>query len=155
MIRIATVLFLFSVFFLELKAQNVFPEKFEGCDTKMFALESDTTEARICNRHFMDVFMESLSEEVKNSISGRLGLQIIVYKDGSSCLLSVDNGTNIPTNQLIFKESIDNELNWEAPSRIVSAIVVINFEQAATRIQRYGNNSKRGGWHVLNDPPNE
>ncbi len=150
--RFITILILILATGFVAKTQNIFPEAFLDCDTEQFALESDTTNARISGQVLIDVITKDFSRKTRNSISGRLALQIIVYMDGRSCLLSMENDTNISSDKLKIKPAIDNELKWEVPTKVVSAIVMLHFDKNDIRVQRFGMNTKRGGWHEIYDP---
>jgi len=125
-------------------AQNIFPEKFDGCITDSFALESDTITARIQDSHLIDVIVNSLDSKTREKIRGTLSLQIIVDLDGNSCLMSLKNDTNIKTKNLNLKQYIDKELKWENPYEKVAAIVVYRFEKKEVKFKRIGMNAKRG-----------
>ncbi|HEY5916320.1 MAG TPA: hypothetical protein VIU13_02930 [Chryseolinea sp.] len=125
-------------------AQNIFPEKFDGCNTDLFALESDTITAKIQDEHLIDAIMKSLDSKTREKIRGTLSLQIIVDLNGNSCLMSLKNDTNIRTKNLHLKQYIDKELKWENPNKKVAAIVVYRFEENGVKFKRLGMNGKRG-----------
>lgn len=129
---------------LEGYSQNIFPEKFDGCLTDRFALESDSTTARIQDEHLIEVVMESLDNKTKEKIRGTLSLQIIVDGDGNSCLMSLKNDTNIKTKKLDLKQQIDEGLKWDKPHEKVAAIVVFKFVKNGVKFKRLGMNAKRG-----------
>ena len=144
------------VFFLlgivnHLKAQHLFSTTFQDCVTDEFALESDTVNARLSSVDFVESIMEQLNPEVKKKIKGELVFQILVDKEGNSCLLSFENKTNIRTKKLKFKKWIDHTIKWQAPTEKVSAIISLKFKGNHVDYSRMGNNGDKG-WHVLIEP---
>lgn len=146
------IVFVFIVFIGTVaKGQNIFPEKFQGCITDHFALESDSTNARISDYEFIQIVFGTLDEKTKQKIRGVLSMQIIVDTNGKSCLLSIENKTNIPTSKLRLKKTIDNNLEWEKPTEKVAAIIVIYFNNNKISLKRLGMHGDRG-WHELTNP---
>ena len=129
---------------LDAYSQNIFPEKFDGCVTDRFALESDSTTAIVQEEHLVNVVLGSLDNKTKEKIRGTLSLQIIVDLDGNSCLISLKNETNVKTKNLGIKQRIDEELKWNKPHQKVAAIVVFRFEKNGVKFKRLGMNGKRG-----------
>ena len=136
-------LILFSLSFGS-QAQNIFDEKFEGCNTDRFATEKDSIEVRETNKDLVYVLANNLETENVRKIKGLLSFQIIVDLNGKSCLLSIDNETNIPTEKLNLKEIIDNNLNWEKPTEKTSVIVAIMFYGTSVQKKRIGMSSEKG-----------
>ncbi|VXB05201.1 conserved exported hypothetical protein [Flavobacterium sp. 9AF] len=136
-------LLLFSISFVN-QAQNIFDEKFEGCNTDRFATEKDAIEVRETNKDLIYVLANNLETENVKKIKGLLSFQIIVDLNGKSCLLSVDNDTNIPTKKLNLKEIIDQNLNWEKPTEKTSVIIAIMFNGASVEKKRIGMSSEKG-----------
>lgn len=133
-----------------LKAQNIFPEKFDGCITDQFAMERDTATAKINSIKFIQDLKTHLGEAKVNKLSGTLKLQIIVDLNGNSCLLSLENNTNIRTKELDLKRWIDDRLIWEIPSKKVGAIIVLEFTNLEIGYKRLGMDRKKG-WHYINE----
>ncbi len=133
---------------LPAKAQNLFPEKFAGCNTDHFALESKVEDAKILPSVLMMIVTQKFGDENLKKISGILKLQIIVDTDGKSCLLSVENGTNVETSQMNLKETIDQNLIWQKPSQKVAALVFLKFEGGKMYMKRMGLDGNLG-WHEL------
>lgn len=129
---------------LEAYSQNLFPEKFSGCNTDQFALESDSATARMDHSELISVITSGFSEEVKNQLKGVVSLQIIVDLEGKSCLLSVKNDTNTKTKKLKLKDTIDSKLLWQKPTKKVAAVIVIKFDSTVIQLKRLGTNGKRG-----------
>lgn len=128
--------------------QHLFPEKFKGCITDQFALESDTAKAKILSTDFIHAVTGDFDEKTMSKIEGLLTMQILVDLDGNSCLLSVENKTNFTAAKLKLKENIDKKLVWGKPSEKVSAIIVLEFHQGTVTYKRLGLNGNTG-WHTI------
>ncbi len=139
---------LLSISSNNLFAQNIFPEKFEGCNTDQFALESDTTTAKINSIEFVEAIKMHIGAATIMKMRGKLQLQIIVDLDGNSCLISLENETNVKTKKLDLKSWIDNEIKWEIPAKKVGAIVVLEFTDLGIGYRRLGMDGNKG-WHYL------
>lgn len=145
--------FIITVFLVSslscLRAQHIFPEKFEGCIIDQFAMERDTSIAKLNSIDFIQRLKDHLGESKANKLRGTLRLQIIVDLSGNSCLLSIENSTNIKTKKLDLKNWIDETLVWEIPSKKVGAIIVLEFTDLGIGYRRLGMDGKKG-WHYLN-----
>jgi len=143
---------LFSIFLIGItaQAQHLFPEKFKGCNTDMFSMESDTTNAKISGKNFIDIIVSGFDEETKSKIEGVLTMQIIVDLEGKSCLLSLENGTTIRTKKLNLKKTIDGLLLWSKPTVKVSPIVQLSFSDHKVGFTRLGLNGKKGLHELTN-----
>ena len=130
------------------KAQNLFPEKFKECDTERFLLESDTANAGIDEEEFKEIVLSALKEKDLNRIRGEIAFQIIVDLHGNSCLISMENGTNVKSKKMDIKAAIDSDLMCDPPTQQVAAIVKLEFREHIIRLTRLGLNGKRG-WHEL------
>jgi ligand-binding sensor domain-containing protein len=133
-------------------AQDIFPEKFEGCNTDQFAIESEVTTAKIDNQELIRVIQREFDSKTKRNIIGYLSLQVIVNLQGESCLLSIENKTNVKTSKLNLKSNIDNNLKWEKPEKKVSAIFAMKFSRNGIAVKRLGVNANVG-WHEISDKP--
>ena len=142
------VTFLSSLNFIN--AQNVFPKKFNGCITDLFAMERDTTTAKINSIKFVQDLKTHLGEINCSKLRGTLKLQIIVDLNGNSCLLSLENITNISSKKLNLKSWIDDNIIWEIPSNKVAAIIILDFTDQGIGYKRMGFDGKKG-WHYLNE----
>jgi hypothetical protein len=118
--------------------QHLFPERFEGCVTDRFALEKDTTQAKIEDELLVKTITSAFDEKTRQKISGTLTLQIIVDTDGKSCLISAKNETNVRTKKLNLKETIDGHLVWDNPKEKVAAVVVFRFANDGISFKRLG-----------------
>lgn len=136
-------LILFSISFGS-QAQNIFDEKFKGCNTDRFATEKDSIEVREIDKDLVYVLANNLEIENVRKIKGLLSFQIIVDLNGKSCLLSVNNETNIPTEKLNLKEIIDKNLNWEKPTEKTSVLVTLMFYGTSVEKKRIGMSSEKG-----------
>ena len=128
--------------------QDVFPEKFAGCVTDHFALESDTATAKHDGPAFVQLLKEQLGERTMSNLRGELKLQIIVTLDGTSCLLSIENSTNTKTRKLKLKQIVDTHAKWDPPPQKVAALIVLDFTEHGIGYRRLGMNGKTG-WHYL------
>ena len=131
-------------------SQNLFPKKFEGCNTDHFSLESNIITAKLEKSDILKVIKDALGTKTLSKIKGEMMLQIIVDLEGRSCLISIDNNTNINLDKLQLKEAIDNNLVWDKPSKKVAAIVALNFRKDEILIARMGLDGNKG-WHRLEE----
>ena len=129
---------------LGIQAQNIFEAKFEGCNTDRFATEKDSIEVKSTDKDLVYVLANNLKKENVKKIKGLLSCQIIVDLNGKSCLLSVDNETNISTEKLNLKEIIDQNLSWEKPVEKTSVIVAIMFYGKSVQKKRIGMSGEKG-----------
>lgn len=144
-----TVLFSFLMIVLSYAsmAQHIYPQKFEGCDTQQFGLESEHFTAKIKEQQLIDLVVEYLGEEQLEQIIGFLKIQIVAYTDKSSCVLSYENITNRTDTELgipALKLTIDEHLRWEEVEENVSALIRFRFRKGKILIKRYGFDAHRG-----------
>lgn len=141
-------LVIIAVLFLpQAYSQNIFEEKFDDCNIGYFKTESDTTSVEMVS-DFVKMLSTNFDDETVKRIRGILSLQIIVDTEGKSCLLSLENQTNINTVKLGVKSIIDNKLLWEKPKETVSVILATKFYGNVVEIKRIGL-SKEKGFHEL------
>ncbi len=131
-------------------SQGIFKEKFEGCNTQQFAMEKLTTTAKIKTAQLVYVLTNGFDEGIKKEIRGDISLQILVDLQGKSCLLSMENGTNVATDKLNLKTAIDKLLVWEKPPTEVSALVLLRFEEGELKVKRVGMDGN-AGFHELTE----
>ncbi|AEA45230.1 hypothetical protein [Fluviicola taffensis] len=142
-------IFVFLVFTMSNSfAQNVFPEQFKGCNTDGFALEHDTTTAKLNSIEFLKLLGDYLGADAMGKLRGKLSLQIIVDLEGNSCLLSIENKTNVKTKKLNLKTWIDQEIKWKKLSEKVGAMIVLEFTESGVTLKRLGMGGTRD-WHYL------
>jgi len=133
-------------------AQHVFPEKYLVCNTGPFAQENGTIIAKISNKKLIAVIRNGMDKTPKPKVWGRLSLQIVVDREGNSCLLSMHNQTTLLPAQLNLKNDIDQNLVWEKPAQQVAALVVLDFYGRRTTVKRIGLDADTG-WHELTAKP--
>ena len=146
------IIFIFFIFDESL-AQNIYPEKMEGCNTEHFALESDSTTAKKDSRDIIELVTRNWQPEITDKIRGVLKIQVIAYEDKSSCLISFENNTNINNETLNLhkmKTLIDNELIWDEVDKTVSPMIELKFNKDQIILSRFGMNGKKG-FHKLTD----
>lgn len=143
-------LIIFLIFQVRVYSQELLPEKFAACDAPSFLLESDTTVARISDDKLIAIIVSGFEKNVKTKIAGVLQMQIIVDSNGNSCLLSIKNKTNIKTEALNLKNTIDQKLKWNRPMQGVSTLVVLYFEATQISLKRFGYSSEYG-WQEISD----
>ncbi len=148
-------LLLLSIFLLgnTATAQNFYPEKFEGCDTQQFALESDSVYAKKDKEQLIQLLTGSMDEKALSKTFGVLRVQIIAYEDGSSCLISYENNTTLDEetlNMAKIKETIDSELVWDEVLKACSPLMELKFRRKKISLKRIGFNGKKG-MHELRD----
>lgn len=129
-------------------AQNIYPEKVGDCGNEGFIFERDTSNAKIGNVELLSFFKDNITPEILARIDGGLSLQILVDTAGKSCLLSVENKTNVTMEELGLKKAMDEKLVWGPPSEQVSVVLLVSFSEGGFEIKRLGNDAVRG-WHQL------
>lgn len=135
---------------VKLTAQNIFPEKFEGCNTDRFSAESEKIEVEPTNKDIIYVLANNFSSDNIKKIRGELHLQIIVDVNGKSCLLSVENKTNIESDKLELKNIIDNILTWRKPNEKTSVMIAMMFYENEVAVKRIGMNREKGFHEITN-----
>ncbi|PPK95585.1 hypothetical protein LY01_01176 [Nonlabens xylanidelens] len=132
-------------------SQNIYDNKLGDCDTSRFGLESKVEQAKIEDSKIIDAIKNSLNGKAFQKLRGVLKLQIIVYTDGSSCLFSYENETNLKASELdidYIKTAVDTDLVWNKVEENVTALLEINFKKRKTVIRRMGIHGDLG-WHIL------
>lgn len=128
-------------------SQNIYPIKFEGCNTDHFALESKLTTTKTDIEKFINLIRNNTSDKIK----GVLAIQVIVDIEGKSCLISMENKTNLKTAQLKkIKMIIDNELFWENSKDKVSPMYEFKFNKKSVEYKRFGLNANIGK-HIIEE----
>ena len=131
-----------------IQAQNIFEDKFEGCNTDRFATEKDSIKVKPTEKDIVNILANNLDDKNVKKIKGLLSFQIIVDLDGKSCLLSVKNETNITSKKLNLKEIIDKNLEWEKPTEKTSVIIALMFYGNSVGKKRIGMSSEKG-FHAI------
>ena len=142
-----TLFSVFCFFCLSLSAQQALKEKFDACSTTNFSPETTSIIAKIDNKELVNVIFQSLDSQAQSMIEGYLLLQIVVGEDGHSCLQSMENKTNIPSDQMKIKSTIDSKLVWEKPSKAVSTMVLVVIGKNGVAVKRFGSTGK--GWQLI------
>ena len=143
-----TILILNTILFFQATfGQNIYPNKMEGCNTQHFALEGDSISAKKNPKELIRLLTKHIKPIQLVKAKGVLKVQIIAYEDGSSCLMSYENKTNLKTadlNMAATKETIDTELVWDAVPKNVSPMIELYFDHGAITLRRMGINGKKG-----------
>lgn len=132
-------------------AQALFPEVYKGCNTAAFILESDTAKITKDPNEIAKLLIENISEEQMRKLEGRITMQIIVYSDGSNCLFSIENQSNIDSNQLSLKSIFDNKLFWQKHDELpISVLIELYFNKGKLNYRRLGVSTKKGLHELYN-----
>ena len=142
-------IYILLAFSLNTFAQDIFEKKFENCDTEKFVMERNTISVKQ-KTDFVNILATNFDKKTVKEIRGLLSLQVIVNEEGGSCLLSIDNETNIRTEDLNLKMIIDNEVKWYKPKEKTSVILAIKFYGNEVELKRIGLSSEKG-FHELID----
>lgn len=129
-------------------AQHILPIKYYGCSSTSFSLESDSIVANIDLNDFKEVILSGIDTKFRSNLRGTISMQIIVDLKGNSCLLSIENKTNIETKNLNLKNTVDSKLKWVKPIKTVSTLVVMLFGENRISIKRLGFNID-SGWQEI------
>lgn len=127
----------------QVSAQHVYPEVIDNCYLDQFVYESDSLLAKLENEKIIEVITASWDEKTKKSAEGFLGLQILVNNRGASCLMSIQNGTNMKTKKMNLTESINDNLKWPRMPQKVSVIMVLSFNKGEIELKRMGTIDKK------------
>src|SRR5699024_885900 len=115
-------LFFTLLFSQTISSQNIFEQKYMGCNTSRFTTESDSIMV-LPSQNIKSFFEENIRKDILKQLEGDLSFQIIVDEAGNSCLLSYENNTNQKDSRLQFKQQIDETLKWKRPGQRTSVIV--------------------------------
>jgi hypothetical protein len=124
-------------------SQHVYPEVIDNCYLDQFVYESDSLIAKLDNDKIIEVITASWDENTKKSADGFLGLQVLVNNRGASCLMSIQNGTNMKTKKMNLTESINDNLKWPRMPQKVSVIMVLTFNKGEIELKRMGTIDKK------------
>ncbi|WP_420387549.1 hypothetical protein [Roseivirga sp.] len=120
-----------------LKAQYVYPEKFDHCYLDEFKFEETEIIAEVDDEKLKEAIIAGWDSKMLNKGEGNLGLQILVDRKGNSCLMSVRNDTNMKMKKMNLVENID-QLKWKGQADKISAIILLHFDQGEITIKRLG-----------------
>lgn len=126
-----------------LKAQYVYPEKFDNCYLDEFKFEETSIIAEVDNELLKAAVTKGWDAKMLKGAEGNLGLQILVDRQGKSCLMSVRNDSNLKLKKLNLEENVNEHLKWKGQSEKISAIVVLQFEEGEITIKRLGTTDMR------------
>jgi len=129
--------------------QNIFPIKYDDCNTSQFFLEGKEINAKYDNGKLLNDLIKTIDEKALRKIKGSLYFQVVVDTLGNHCCVSIKNELNSKGKKIDFKKIIDNETDWGVPIRdgkktTVSAMIKIEFEKDKIIIKRLGFNGKTG-----------
>jgi hypothetical protein len=124
-------------------SQHVYPEVIDNCYLDQFVYESDSLIAKLDKDKIIEVITASWDEKTKKSADGFLGLQVLVNNRGASCLMSIQNETNMKTKKMNLTESINDNLKWPRMPQKVSVIMVLTFNKGEIELKRMGTIDKK------------
>lgn len=132
-----------AVAITHLRAQYVFPEKFEHCYLDEFKFEETALVAEVDDDLLKAAITTGWDSKMLKGVAGNLGLQILVDRKGVSCLMSVRNNTNLKLKKMNLEENINTILKWKGQSDKISAIVVLEFDKGEISLKRFGTTDMR------------
>lgn len=129
--------------------QNIYPIKYDDCNTSQFSLEGKEISAEYDNELLLNDLTKTIDEKVLRKIKGSVYFQLVVDSMGNHCCVSMKNELNSKGEKIDFKKIIDNETTWGIPIRngkktIISVMIKIEFEKDRIIIKRLGFNTKTG-----------
>lgn len=107
---LTTAAFLFSCLFV--KAQNLFPEKFDNCGVTEFCLDCGDTKGAYTG-DLNNFFAENFKEKNLKGIKGTVFVQVLIDTTGSQCVLSIGNKTNKNIANLQLPKTINGMNGWK------------------------------------------
>ncbi len=149
-IKFTTILF-FSCLTTFVNAQALFPEVYKGCNTATMTLESDTATITKEPKEIANLLIDNISEQVMRKLAGRITMQIIVYSDGSNCVFSIENESNIDSKELNLKPIFDNNLSWNTHDQLpISVLIELDFNKGKLNYRRLGVSTEKGLHELYN-----
>ncbi|KQC34187.1 hypothetical protein AAU57_13210 [Nonlabens sp. YIK11] len=97
------------------------------------------------------LIVENINQETFKKLKGTIKLQIIAYKDNTSCLLSYENKTNKTASEIgiaDLEQFIKNDLVWNRVTENAAVLVELKFKKGRVNSRRMGMSGKKG-WHEL------
>lgn len=125
------------------QAQHVYPEKFDNCYLDEFKFEETSIIAETDNEKLKEVITMGWDKKMLKGAEGFLGLQILVDKKGTSCLMSVRNDTNLKMKKMNLEANINENLKWKGQADKISAILLLEFKEGEITIKRLGTTDMR------------
>ncbi|HBD25576.1 hypothetical protein [Flavobacterium sp.] len=123
-----------------LNAQNIYQEKFDDCKLSTFCLDCGDAKAEPQST-IVDEIIENLEKTNFIKTKGIIEVQILIDENGTPCLLSVQNKTNISTKKLKLKKAINNTSNWNPAitkdkKQNSSVSLVLEFDNGKLSVKR-------------------
>ncbi len=121
----------FLAFFLlfTTQAQNLYNEKFTGCDISHFCLDCGDTKAEPAG-YFIDEIVDNLNKSILSKVKGFVEVQILVNENGMPCLISANNQTNFTSKKMKLQNAINSTSYWVpaiSKSKKISSSVSLTF----------------------------
>lgn len=140
------VILMLFFFGAKVNAQHLFPIQYNDCNTDVFSLEKDSAIVNIDLTVMEGVVVDILQVDIrKKTIKGTFTVQILVDLEGKSCLLSVENKTNLDDKDFLYlKDNVDAHLRWNKPPEKVAVIFSFNLDGKKPEIQRWGFDMQKG-----------
>jgi hypothetical protein len=130
-------------------SQEIFSEKYPGCTSSIFSLEKDTANSKLNKISFTTLFREKIGPKKFKKIEGILYLQIIIDTSGNSCLMSVENKTNLKSEELKLKDIVNSGQVWSKPNKTVSVLLIMKFLDHSVSFRRIGRGCN--GWQDIQE----
>lgn len=94
-------------------SQNLYEHKFEGCDTNLFGLDAGVNQDAAPLLFEQRILDQYTSTQLK-AIDAVVNLQVLIYEDGTACLLSAHVQGNRTLEELNVKSIVDTTIGWDA-----------------------------------------
>uniref|UniRef100_UPI0040489269 hypothetical protein n=1 Tax=Roseivirga sp. TaxID=1964215 RepID=UPI0040489269 len=134
---------LFLGFGTQAFSQHVYPEVIDNCYLDQFIFESDSTIAKLDKDKIIEVITAGWDEKTLKNADGVLSLQVLVNNRGASCLMSIQNETNMKTKKMNLTETINDNLKWPRMPQKVSVLMVLTFDKGEIDLKRLGTKDKK------------
>ena len=149
--QVLLVLF-FQVFFYTSKCQNIYSEKYNGCNTLKFNVENERL-VESNKDSLLQAFISNINPKYLKKLKGTIYLQVLVDSVANPCCLSIKNESNIASDKLTLKEIVDTKTVWSIPVAreqiiTVSTIIKLIFKKREISLTRLGYNGNIG-WHDI------
>jgi hypothetical protein len=141
-------LFFFLIFFtLKGFAQSIFKEKWDNCRTEHFVFENDSISLEA--KEDIHKKITKLQKTQSSVIKGELLIQVLVAEDGTGCILSFDDQTNLKVGTKVAE--LIKEMKWAKTKVKTSVILGFIFNIGVVEVKRYGLDAKRGLHQIYNE----
>lgn len=97
---------------LNVQAQHLYPEKFNGCNTSHFCLDCGDVKAEEPESLASEI-VAALDKKTFEKLEGNIEVQILIDESGNPCLLSASNSTGVSLKKLKLQESINGTFGWK------------------------------------------